>query len=140
MAKTLSEDLRSRVIAAVDGGMSRNAAAKRFGVAISTAIRWFQAWCVTGATKAKPKGGDRRSHVIEAYRDVVLAAIAAQVDITLVEIAELLRRDHGISVAPSTIWRFLDRHGVTIKKNRARQRARPARHRGKTGDLVPRAA
>jgi len=44
-----------------------------------------------------------RSHVIEAYRDVILAAVAAQVDMTLVEISELLRRDHGVNFAPSTI-------------------------------------
>ena len=44
MARTLSQDLRSRVIAAVDGGMSRNAAAERFGVAIATAVRWVHVW------------------------------------------------------------------------------------------------
>lgn len=40
MAKPLSEDLRSRLIAAVNGGLSRRAAAKRFGVGAATAIRW----------------------------------------------------------------------------------------------------
>ena len=123
MGKTLSEDLRVRVIAAVEGGMSRNAAAERFGIAVATAVRWLRAWQETGATTAKPKGGDLRSHRIEAYRAVIFAAIEAQVDITLVELAELLRREHGASFAPSTIWRFFARHGVTLKKNRARQRA-----------------
>ena len=65
---------------------------------------------------AKPKGGDQRSHRIEAYRPVILAAIDAQVDITLVQLAELLRRDQRVLFAPSTIWRFLDRHAITIKK------------------------
>jgi transposase-like protein len=37
----LSDDLRERVVVAVvDGGMSRNAAAKRFGVSIASAARW----------------------------------------------------------------------------------------------------
>ena len=37
----LSDDLRQRVVrAVVDGGMSRNAAAKRFGVSIASAVRW----------------------------------------------------------------------------------------------------
>ena len=40
MGKTLSEDLRVRVITAVEGGMSRNAAAARFGIAVATAVRW----------------------------------------------------------------------------------------------------
>lgn len=113
MAKTLSEDLRSRLIAAVAGGMSRRAAADRFGVAIASAVRWVHVWRPTGVTCAKPKGGDLRSHRIEA---VILGAIDAQVDMTLIELADMLRRDHGASFAPSPIWRFLDRHGMTIKK------------------------
>jgi transposase len=96
--------------------MSRNAAAARFGIAVATAVRWLRAWHETGATAAKPKGGDLRSQRIEAYRDTILGAVAAQVDITLVELVELLRREHGASFAPSTIWRFFDRRGVTFKK------------------------
>jgi transposase len=128
MGKTLSEDLRVRVIAAVEGGMSRNAAAARFGIAVATAVRWLRAWNETGATTAKPKGGDLRSQRIEAYGVVIFAAVEAQVDITLVELVELLRCEHGASFAPSTIWRFFARHGVTLKKNRARQRAGQAGH------------
>jgi len=136
MAKTLSEDLRSRVIAAVAGGMSRRAAAARFGVAIASAVRWVDEWRTTGATCAKPKGGDQRSHRIEAYRDIILGAVDAQVDITLVELADTLRRDYGASFAPSTIWRFLDRHAMTFKKNGARQRAGTARRRSAARGLV----
>jgi transposase len=122
MAKTLSQDLRSRVIAAVQGGMSRRAAAERYAIGEATAIRWLREFTHSGATAAKPKGGDRRSHRIEAYGAVLLGVIEAQVDISLVELAELLQRDHGLSVAPSTVWRFLKRHDITIKKNGARQR------------------
>lgn len=106
MAKPLSEDLRSRVIASVAGGMSRRAAAERFGVAVATAVRWVRAWRATGTTRARPQGGDQRSRRIEVYRDAILAAIQAQVDITLVELADMLRRDHGALFAPSTVWRF----------------------------------
>jgi transposase len=140
MAKTLSEDLRVRVIAAVEGGLSRNAAAARFGIAVATAVRWLRAWRVTGATAAKRKGGDLRSHRIEAYREVILGAIEAQVDVTLVELADLLKPEHGASFAPSTIWRFLDRHGMTLKKNRARQRAGQVRRRSPARGLVRSAA
>lgn len=136
MARTLSEDLRSRVIAAVEAGLSRRAAAERFGIGIATAIRWMRVFRATGATCAQPKGGDQRSHRMEAYRDVILGAVAAQVDITLVELADMLRREHGLHVAPSTVWRFLDRHGMTIKKNRARQRAGQARRSRAAAGLV----
>ena len=140
MAKSLSEDLRSRVIAAVDAGLSRRAAAARFGVGVASAIRWVREWRETGAACAKRQGGDKRSQRIEAYRDVILAAIDQQVDVTLVELAELLRDQHGTVFATSTIWRFLDRHSMTVKKNGARQRAGAARRRRAATRLVRRPA
>lgn len=140
MAKTLSEDLRSRLVGAVEAGMSRRAAAARFGVGVATAIRWVRAFRETGATAAKPKGGDRRSHRIEAFRDVILGAIDAQVDITLDELAERLAREHGARFAPSTVWRFLDRHAMTVKKNGARHRTGSARRRAAAQRVVQRPA
>lgn len=140
MTKSLSKDLRSRVIAAVDGGLSRRAAAARFGVGAASAIRWVREWRETGTTCAKPQGGDRRSHRIEAYRDVILAAIEEQTDITLIEMAEMLRVEHAASFAASTIWRFLDRHAMTVKKNSARERAGAARRRRAASGVVRRPA
>ena len=61
MTKPLSTDLRERVIGAVDGGMSRRSAAKRFGVAASTAIKWVAQWHRTGDVRPRPMGGDKRS-------------------------------------------------------------------------------
>ena len=140
MTRALSQDLRSRVIAVVDGGASCNAAAARFGVAVSTAVRWVRAWRTEDRRTALPQGGDLRSGRIEAYREVILAAVDAQVDITLVELADMLRRRHGVSFAPSTVWRCLDRHGLTFKKNGARQRAGAARRRRAATGLVRRTA
>ena len=66
MGQPLSQDLRTRVVAAVSGGLSRRAAAERFGVSAATAIRWVQAVATTGSCHAKPQGGDTRSRKIEA--------------------------------------------------------------------------
>ena len=140
MAKTLSEDLRGRVIAAVEAGASRRAAAERFGIGVATAIRWMRVFRVTGTVSAQPKGGDLRSHRIEAVRDVVLAAIEAQKDITLAELVALLRREHGVSFAISTVHRHLARHRITLKKSRARRRARPAGRGAQAASLVRHAA
>ena len=126
MTRAFSQDLRSRLIAVVADGVSCNAAAERFGVAVATAVRWVRAWRVDGRMTALPQGGDLRSHHIEAYGDVILAAIEAEVDITLVELAELLRRQHDAPFAPSTVWRFLDRHALTFKKTaHASEQERP---------------
>jgi transposase len=120
--------------------LSRRAAAARFGVGAASAIRWVREWRETGTTCAKPQGGDRRSHRIEAYRDVILAVVEKQTDITLVEMAEMLRVEHGASFAASTIWRFLDRHAMTVKKNSTRERAGAARRRRAASGVVRRPA
>ena len=140
MAAALGQDLRLRVIAAVDSGASRRSAAERFGVGVATAIRWLGAWREEGRPTALPMDGDVRSYRIEAFGDVILSAIEAQKDITLAELADMLRRDHGASFSSSTIWRLLDRHDVTFKKNRTRQRAGAARRRRPAQGLVRRPA
>ena len=122
MTKPLSLDLRERLVSAVEGGMSRRGAAERFGVAASTAIKWVDRWRRAGDVRPRPLGGDKRSHRIEARAGEILALIEATPDITLGEIAGHLERTQGLKVAPSTVWRLLDRRGLTFKKNRARQR------------------
>jgi transposase len=93
---------------------------------VATAVRWLRAWHEAGATAGKPRGGDRHSARIEAFGAVILAAVGRQADITLVELAEMPKREHGERFAPSTIWRFLDRRDLTFKKTaRASEQARP---------------
>jgi len=126
MAKSLSSDLRERLISVVEGGVSRRSAARRFGVAASTAIKWVAQWRRTGDVGPRPRGGDKRSQRIEAHAGEILALVAETPDITLAEIVAHLDQAHGLQVAPSTVWRLLDRHAMTVKKNCARQRARAA--------------
>ena len=59
MGKPYSLDLRKRVVAAIEGGMSRNQAAKQFGVAISTAIGWMQRVEETGSVAPGQMGGHK---------------------------------------------------------------------------------
>lgn len=138
MTRPLSNDLRSRVIAAVAAGMSCRAAATRFGTAASTVVKWVHRWRETGTWVPRPQGGDKRSGRVEAHGEAILGLIAEKVDITLAEIADQLHVKYGERFAPSTIWRFLDRHAMTFKKNGARQRARPPRRGRRTAGLVRR--
>ena len=124
MTKPLSLDLRRRIIRAVEEeGMSRRAAAARFGVAPSTVIEYVRQWKATGSCAARPQGGDRRSARIEAHSAQILALVKAEPDLTLEEIANHLLEAHGERFVPSVLWRFFDRRAITFKKNRARQRA-----------------
>ncbi|WP_156510687.1 IS630 family transposase [Labrenzia sp. OB1] len=122
----LSNDLRRRLVVAVENGMSRRSAAKRFGVAPSTAIRWVNQWFQEGHVEPARQGGDNRSQRMEAHADEVLALIDATPDITLAELAEHLEKTHGLRVSQSTVWRLLDRHGMTFKKTaHASEQQRP---------------
>ena len=123
MTRPLSNDLRHRVISAVDEGMSRRTSAERFGVAASTAVRWVHQWRQTGSVLPRPQGGDKRSHRIEVHAGEILALVDETPDMTLAEIAAHLERAHGLRVVQSTVWRFFERRGITLKKNGARQRA-----------------
>lgn len=127
MAQYLSEDLRIRVVRAVEGGMSRNAAARRFGVSIASAVRWMDEYLRTGRTAPKPRGGDRRSGRIEAQHAFLMAAIDEAPDITLAELRERLTRERGETFALSTIHEFFRRHGISFKKSRRMPASRSAR-------------
>ena len=118
MAAYLSQDLRLRVIRAIEGGMSRNAAAKRFGISSASAIRWMQTYLRTGRTQVKPCGGDRRSGRIEAHADFVMATLQETPDITLAELRQRLVSERGEHFAISTLHEFFRRHRITLKKRR----------------------
>lgn len=126
MTRAFSDDLRQRVVEAVDGGMTRRGAADRFGVAASTAIKWVQRWRSTGSWSPRRLGGDRRSHRIDAFREEILGLVAERPDLTLAEIAEHLKAQHGLGPALSTVHRFFQRHGVSYKKRRRMPASRTA--------------
>ena len=124
----LSDDLRERVVeAVVVGGLSRNAAAKRFGVSVASAVRWVARFKVNGEISPAPTGGDRRSGRIEAHCDYLLGLIRRQPDVTLLEIRERLIANCGERFSSSVIWRFFDRHEVTFKKRPRMPRSSSAR-------------
>ena len=115
MTAPLSNDLRLRVVLAIEGGLSRRAAAAKFDVSVASAVRWHQRYKRTGSVEPDALGGDRHSHRVEAHAARVFGWIDAQRDLTLVEIADRLAEE-GHVFAPATIWRLLDRHNYTVKK------------------------
>src|SRR4051812_17816036 len=83
MAKAYSEDLRERVIAAVDAGATRRAAAVQFKVSISSAIRWVRRWQADWEIAAKPRGGSVSP--LEDHAAALVALVTESPDLTLDE-------------------------------------------------------
>jgi putative transposase len=119
MPRPYSQDLRVRVIGAVESGSSARSAGRLFGVSESVAIKWVERWRRTGSVAAKRMGGYRRSP-LDARADVLLRLLADRPDLTVEEIRGALRA-RGICTGHSSIRRFFDRHRISFKKNRTRQ-------------------
>ena len=100
MTAPLSNDLRLRVVLAIEGGLSRRAAAAKFDVSVASAVRWHQRYMRTGSVEPDAIGGDRTSHRVEAHASRVLGWIDEQRDLTLVEIANRLAEDGNCSLPP----------------------------------------
>jgi len=120
MGHSLSMDLRSRLLAAIDEGLSCRAAAARFGVAPSTAIRWVARRRETGSFVSKPQGGDVRSRRVEERAADILALWEARKDISLEELRIALA-EVGLAVSVAGLHRFFARRGMTRKKRLAMQ-------------------
>ena len=135
MAQYLSEDLRIRVIRAIEGGLSRHGAAHRFGVGVASAVCWMDEYLRTGRTAPKSRGGDRRSVRIEAQAGFLMDAIEETPDIALVELRERLIEEREDVTARRKAWFelqpdldpaklvFLDEIGTTTRMARLRARS-----------------
>jgi len=124
MARSLSVDLRRRVVAAVEAGASRRQAAERFGVGVSSAIRWVAQSRQTGDIAPRPRGGRRQPCRIDGHAPIILSWVAEAPDLTLAEIGARLDAAVGYRPPPSVVHGFFRRHGITRKK---RQRTLPSR-------------
>jgi transposase len=118
MPAPLSNDLRKRLVKAVDDGMSRNAAAAKFDVSISAVVKLIQHWKVTGSYEPKPSGG-YRGHKLTEHRGSVEKMLKEKPDITLGEMKKKLEAVK-IYVSTSAIDRFLNHLGHSYKKNGTR--------------------
>jgi transposase len=117
MPRAYSGDMRQRLIAEVESGASRRAAAEELAVSASTAIIWVKCFRETGRCAAKPRGGSISP--LEEHVDFLLSLIEKEPDLTLDEIVLTMRR-HRILGSRTAVWRFFKRHKITFKKRMAR--------------------
>jgi transposase len=115
MGRPYSEDLRSRIVATVEAGATRTAAAEQFAVSVSCAIKLVQRFRQTGSVAPAPRG--RKPFALAEHEDVVRELVAERPDMTLDELTDELE-DRGIRVGRSSVNRFLKTCGLTLKKSR----------------------
>jgi transposase len=133
MGKPYSMDLRKRVVAAIKSGLSCNHAAKRFGVAISTAINWAKRVRETGSVAPGKMGGHRPRKIAGAHRVWLLERIK-EGDFTLRGlVAELAGR--GLKVDYRSVWEFVYAEKLSFKKKPSGWRARSARRGASAGTM-----
>jgi len=89
-------------------------------------VRWHEAFVREGRTRAKPMGGDQRSHAVEAQADLIRQIDEAQPGLFLRELRTRLA-EGGLRVGVSSLSRFFKRHGITRTKTRVMRRSRIGR-------------
>ncbi|MEQ8299999.1 MAG: IS630 family transposase [Hyphomonas sp.] len=115
MIKPYSDDLRERVVAAVGTGESCRSVAARFGVAVSSVVKWSQRSRSTGSVTPDRMGG-RRPVILNAHRQFVLEQFQQTPHLTVRGLQALLAAQ-GVQVSHDSIWRFIRREGLSFKKS-----------------------
>ncbi len=118
MTRPYSLDLRERVVDAVESGSSCRAVAARFGVSVSTVVKWSQRKRATGSVVPGQMGGHRRP-VLAPHRAFIVARLSQEPHLTLHRLKDELAA-RGIKVSHNTVWTFLRREGLRFKKNPVR--------------------
>ena len=118
MTAPLSHDLRERVVGAIEAGESCRSAAARFGVAVSSAVKWSQLYRATGSV-APGKMGGHRKRLLDPHRAFIIERIGQTPHLTLHRLKDELAA-RGVQVSHDTVWKFLRREGLSFKKNAVR--------------------
>ncbi len=124
MGAPYSNDLRERVMAAVDGGLGAYEAAPLFRVSVSYIYKALARRRTTGETAARPSGGGREPK-LRPYDDALRDHVAADPDATLEELRDWFWSVHRMAVSIGCLWGHLRRLELTFKKSRSTPPSRP---------------
>jgi transposase len=116
MGRPYSRDLRSRIVAAVEAGTSRNQVAQQFAVSVSCVVKLMQRFHRTGTIAPAARG--KKPYALAEHEAAVRELVAAHPDFTLDELHQELAA-RGIRVGRSSVNRFLKRCRLTLKKSRS---------------------
>jgi transposase len=112
-----SEDLRKKIVEAVERGMPKIEAAKTFGVGISSVKRYVATYR-EGRSLAPKKRPGYKPKLEESARRLLEADLQERPTATLPQRREFLWQVCGVEVSDSTVSRMLGRMGFSRKKDR----------------------
>jgi transposase len=121
--QSYSGDLRSRVLAAVDGGSPAKSVAQQFQVSVSYIYKALGRRAATGETEAR---GQRNQQALKltGLHAAIAAEVALRSDVTLEELRTWLLEAHQVEASLGLMHKTLARLGLTRKKSRAGRRSR----------------
>lgn len=128
-----SQDLRERVLKALERGERPTDIALRFEVSREWVYMVRNRLRDSGVRHSFQIGGHRVSR-LEPLKDTIHEWIAKNVDVTLTEIVDRLRK-RGVAIKVPALWHQLNKWGLSYKKNSARQRARAGRRATRTQSM-----
>jgi len=128
MGKPHPKELRTRVQAEIDAGESRRAAAERFRVSASFAVKLAARVARTGSTEPARQGRPPGGGKIAPHLAALIAWVEAAPDITMPELATKLLAERSVKVHPASLSRVLIEAGFSVKKNATGNRDRARGH------------
>lgn len=127
--RSYSQDLRDRVLGAVDDGMAVRAVAATFGVCIAYIYKALMHRRLTGDAGINPNRG-HNPRKLSGMQELALAThMRSRPGITLAQAQAWLLAEHGVRLSTGATWNAVRRLGLSFKKSPARRRAGQAGRR-----------
>lgn len=130
-----SEDLRRKIVSAVERGVSKSQAARLFGVSLSS-VKRYAGKADRGESLAPKKSPGSTPGLDEKARKLLEDDLRLLPFTTLEDRREYVRATTGISVNRSTVCRTIAGIGSTREKGASRNRARRVLKGGLADDMV----
>ena len=125
--QSYSEDLRARVLAAIDGGMAARAAARVFRVSVSYIYKALIRRRRTGQASASTRRGHRPRKLTPKQETALAGHIEAHPDLTLAALQTWLAGEHAVRLSNGAMWSAVARLGLSFKKRHCAPPSRTAR-------------
>lgn len=130
--QSYSTDLRSRVLAAIDGGASAKAVASLFQVSVSYIDKARTRRETTGETEARAQRNQQTLKLVD-HHAAIAAEVARRPDVTLEELRAWLSANHQVTASLGLMHKTLARLGLTLKKSRGGPKSRSGRMSPRNG-------